>query len=334
MLQSPEMKLPAPWRAKFMEHISDMSPPTFVLSTLHAVPPATTGSTTTMTTSFVPRARTVVFRGMWAGLPSSPQNPAPLNPAAFESDMPAFTTDARMDKADEITATAATATNSGSATAVMTTASSSSLPSGGGGPVEAVFWASKAKTQWRVRGRAYVLGPDIEDESGAARGLREALLARMRRIAGDGDGEGGGGGSGGDSAAPGSPPPPDASGAGGSDAGSETWSWAREITAHFGNMSPLMRGSFRNPPPGTPLSRRPDDDRLGLGHRVEDLEDPVARANFRVVVVVPTEVDRVDLSDPERGRRWTYRYLREGEPVDGRDGGRKEGEWLITELWP
>lgn len=80
-----------------------------------------------------------------------------------------------------------------------------------------------------------------------------------------------------------------------------------------------MRGTFRNPPPGTPISQSPGEG-LGLGQIVEDLEDGVARENFRVLVIVPEEVDRVDLTDPERGRRWDYR-------LEGR-------EWKERELWP
>lgn len=103
----------------------------------------------------------------------------------------------------------------------------------------------------------------------------------------------------------------------------EKWSWSRELTAHFGNLSPFMRGTFRNPPPGTPLTEKPEEG-LGLGQTVDDLDDEIARANFRVLVLVPEEIDRVDLSDPERGQRWNYKLERTG------DGS----SWRETELWP
>jgi hypothetical protein len=126
-----------------------------------------------------------------------------------------------------------------------------------------------------------MIGPDIDsDEASSA---REALMPYMRE-AGD----------------------------------TEKWSWARELTAHFGNLSPLMRGSFRNPPPGTPITETPGEG-LRLGQTVDDLEDEISRRNFRVLVIVPEEVDRVDLSDPEKGRRWNYKL---------------EAEWKETELWP
>ncbi|POR39090.1 Uncharacterized protein TPAR_00721 [Tolypocladium paradoxum] len=259
------MSADAPWRATFLSHVQQMDSPTFVLSTLHPSdsPPA----------SIVPRARTVVFRGMWASLPVNPKNPAALNPDTYRTHLPSITTDARMDKTPEL---------------LKTPSGPEGPQSGGGGPVEGVFWAAEAQTQWRLRGRAYVIGPDIDSEAAAP--LRDALAPYMRRT--------------------------------GATAGGP-WSWSRELTAHFGNLSPLMRGTFRNPPPGTPLGRKPEKG-LGLGQRVEDVEDEVARRNFRVVVIVPEEVDRVDLSDPERGQRWNYKFV----------GTDDTGEWTVTELWP
>ncbi|KAK1975422.1 hypothetical protein LZ30DRAFT_605646 [Colletotrichum cereale] len=116
--------------------------------------------------------------------------------------------------------------------------------------------------------------------------------------------------------------------------GDGDWSFAREVTAHFGNLSPAMRGTFRNPEPGTPRKANPPDDRHRLGQKVEDLEDEVARANFRVVVIVPTEVDETDLSDPEDPRRWLYRFV--GAAADGHptDGAERSNGWERIELWP
>ncbi|CAL3963088.1 unnamed protein product, partial [Diplocarpon coronariae] len=41
--------------------------------------------------------------------------------------------------------------------------------------------------------------------------------------------------------------------------------------------------SFKNPAPGTPIGSQPEG--LGLGQKVSDLEDEVARKNFRVVII-------------------------------------------------
>jgi pyridoxamine 5'-phosphate oxidase len=147
-----------------------------------------------------------------------------------------------------------------------------------------VFWCSKVKTQWRVRGHAYIIGPDIGSDAAAP--VRAAIEKHMRGSAKD-------------------------------------FSFTRELTAHFGNMSPVMRGSFRNPTPGTPLSEKPSEGEA-LGQKVEDLHDPIARKNFRVVIIVPEEVDRMDFSDPQKARRWNYLHVGDGTA----------GTWKITETWP
>lgn len=171
--------------------------------------------------------------------------------------------------------------------------------------MEAVFWVDEegVKTQWRVRGHAWVLKRgDGETGEGVER-VREVLKGRMRKREGEGKGEEEG-----------------------------DWSFEREVTAHFGNLSPLMRGSFRAPAPGTPVAYHTDKG-AGLGQRLDDLEDEVARANFRVVVIVPDEVDQVDLSDELRPRRWLYVY----RGVDGESklpGGEVIGEWEKVEVWP
>ncbi|KPM43614.1 hypothetical protein AK830_g2959 [Neonectria ditissima] len=257
---------PAPWRKTFLAHIKDMGLPTCSFSTLHYEPPSSAGASSKIT----PRSRTVVFRGLWASLDPNPKNPAPLNPSVYESDLLTITNDARMQKTTELSHSAAE------------DAAASKTQSGGGGPVEAVFWAEPSRTQWRVRGHAYVLGPDIDSEPAAP---VKAAIKRYMRSKGSED--------------------------------SADWDWSREVTAHFGNLSPGMRGSFRNPPPGTPLSEKPAPG-LELGQKVEDLQDKIARENFRVVVIVPEEVDQVDLS--ELGRRWNHKLVDES--------------WVTTELWP
>lgn len=168
---------------------------------------------------------------------------------------------------------------------------------GGGGPVEAVWWVEEFGTQWRVRGRAFVLGPDVETEEGRA--TRDVLDSRMRKREGAGD---------------------------------EDWSWKKEITAHFGNLSPVMRGTFRGPPSGQPIAI-PAEEGQELGQEVDDLEDEVARKNFRVMVIVPDEVDQVDLSDQKRPRRWLYTYR--GRSWQSKEaGGEVIGEWEKVEVFP
>lgn len=86
----------------------------------------------------------------------------------------------------------------------------------------------------------------------------------------------------------------------------------------------MTTGTFRVPPPGQPRSKVPDDPALGLGQKVTDLHDPVARKNFRVVVIQPEEVERLDLSNQEDVRRWKWTL------VDDQSGS----HWVETELWP
>jgi hypothetical protein len=93
-----------------------------------------------------------------------------------------------------------------------------------------------------------------------------------------------------------------------------------------------MRGSFRGPPPGTPVAYHAGEGE-SVGQRVENLEDKGARRNFRVVVIVPDEVDQVDLSDELRPRRWLYVY-RGAEGESKLPGGEVIGEWEKVEVWP
>ncbi|RMJ21800.1 hypothetical protein PHISP_07325, partial [Aspergillus sp. HF37] len=78
--------------------------------------------------------------------------------------------------------------------------------------------------------------------------------------------------------------------------------------------------SFKAPPPGQPKVELPADSPLKLGQKVHDLHDSVARRHFRVVVIKPEVVERLDLSDYENPRRW--RWVLEG------------GRWVEVELWP
>ncbi|KAI4866276.1 hypothetical protein F4820DRAFT_447260 [Hypoxylon rubiginosum] len=298
---------PAPWRKLFLEHVQTMPSPEFTLGTARKI-------STPPDVHYSPRARTCVFRSMFASLPVNPKNEAELNPDRYESDYLTFTTDCRMDKMAELMGVVP---DPGDGQDEKKKKKELKL-SRRGELVEAAFWVKDAGTQWRVRGRAYVLGPDLDlpDAGAAAKVVVDDLLSGMRRKK---------------SQQQRSPPESE-------EKKEEDWSFGREVTAHFGNLSPLMRGSFRNPPPGAPVASPVGDGRLKLGQKVTDLHDEVARANFRVVVVVPTEVDRTDLSDPERGRRWQYTFRGYGGGGGGGEpempGGVVEGGWEKVEVWP
>jgi hypothetical protein len=255
-----------------------MGSPEFVLSTLH---PVVADEATPAATAYVPRARYCVFRGMWAELPENKHNKATMNPRVYESELPTCTTDVRMQKVEDIF----------SSSKGRAEKASQMQGSGGGGPVEAVWWIKEVGTQWRMRGEAFVVGPDIESgevERSGARTVKSEVGRRMRVVSPGQEGE---------------------------------WSWEKELTAHFGNNSPAIRGSFRAPPPGQAVGQ-PFDERLKLGEGVDDLEDEVARQNFRVVVIRPSEVEQLDLSDPKTARRYTFSY------------DDSTGKWNSEERWP
>ncbi|KAI0817283.1 pyridoxamine 5'-phosphate oxidase-domain-containing protein [Xylaria sp. FL0064] len=351
-MPSPAPPTAAPWRRLFLSHLESMESPEFALSTLRrasAVSHSHSGHNTRdrggrrpssilAAPPYFPRVRTCIYRGLWTHLPANPKNDAPLNPeGVWESDLLTFTTDARMEKMEELwddgfdldLRSGRRGTDPGSPTTAKvgeelweeglarmkgkspsseeppkTTREQKLKGSGGGAAVEAAFWVREHGVQWRVRGRAYVLAPDIES-SPEGREVVTLLKSRMRRLAS----------------------PPDTTGHGEKEKEDREWSFAREITAHFGNLGPVMRGTFRNPPPGRPVSLPVEGEGLKLGQKVTDLEDPIARANFRVVVIVPDELDQADLSDPEHPRRWIHTYV-------GSSGGKGHGEWETVEVWP
>ncbi|KAL1899607.1 hypothetical protein Cpir12675_001376 [Ceratocystis pirilliformis] len=276
------LKSAAPWRAAFHSQISKLSIPAFTISTIHDDPMKTTASPPTMAVGPQPRARTVVFRGFWGELPANPHNPAPRNPQYWQSEVLCITTDVRMAKVVEL----------------------GGDENGGGGPFEAVFWIPDTMAQWRIRGRGYFLGQDADDNVDKCSLVRDQVQPRMWRA----------------SSEEGQECRQGLEESSEMDRATKLWSWAREVTAHFGNLSPMMRGSFRNPAPGTALSSGPGREGLGQGQSVEDLHDALARENFRVVLLVPDEVDYVDLSDSSKAKRWLY-------TIDG-------GEWGAQELWP
>jgi pyridoxamine 5'-phosphate oxidase len=276
----------APWRSKFLTQIAQLDSPEFVLST---VAPS---SDPASPIPYEPRARYCVYRGMFGELPENKHNIAPKNDRVYESELLTFTTDVRMAKIPELFGTG-TESRDGA----------QHQGSGGGGKVEAVFWVKSTMTQWRFKGTAFVIAPDIEgkgEESSGARIVKSAVGSRMRAI---------------------------------KEEGKDSWSWATELTAQFANLSPGMRGSFKNPVPGISLAVRPAEKGLALGQHVTDNNDELARRNFRVVVIRPDVVELLDLSDMDKGRRWKFTYVGSGGEKPGQKTSTGE-DWTTEELWP
>lgn len=279
----------APWKKTFSEHLQHIggSSAEFYLATV--------------TPDGAPRVRTCIHRGFWAQLPENKHNELPKNPAIYETDCPVFTNDARMEKTYHIFAT-------GKGKGDREQAKSGT---GGGGPVEAVYWVKDTMTQWRIRGKAWVVAADdIEGGTDAAQNsgtvtVKAAVGKYMRPV--------------GDHAQKNS-----------------DWSWKNEVENHFENLSPSMRGTFKNPPPGQPISQGKDE-QAGeeLGQKAAHLsEDDLARKNFRVVIITPEEVERVDLSDPEKSKRWLYTLAEEFGGPGGSGESKPNREWNETETWP
>ena len=76
------------------------------------------------------------------------------------------------------------------------------------------------------------------------------------------------------------------------------------------------------------MKGEPDDDHQ-LGQKVTNLNDPIARENFRVVIIKPSEVEQLDLSDPVKARRHKYSFM-----TDKGSDGEIQGRWMVEELWP
>jgi len=87
----------------------------------------------------------------------------------------------------------------------------------------------------------------------------------------------------------------------------------------------LRTASFKNPPPGQSIKEPYDEKNLGLGQKVNDLHDSVARKNFRLVVIVPDMVEQTDLSDPDKARRFRYTFD---------ESTRANAGWKTEETWP
>lgn len=283
----------APWKKLFNEHISKMESPEFVFSTLATAPKGSP-------TPYIPRARFCIFRGFWTELPENKHNDAERNPQVYESDLPTFTTDVRMEKVGQIFGT-----SHGHAER-----SEQTHGSGGGGPVEAVWWIKDTGTQWRMSGKAYVVAEDVEDneQSSGVRTVKSEVGKRMRVV---------------------------------DESKEPEWSWKRELTAIFGNQSPgikgtrqflrshsiltIQLGSFKAPPPGRPVTESYDSKSLQLGARVDDPNDSTARQHFRLIIIIPDVVEQTDLSDPAKARRYRYTFD---------ESTQANGGWKTEELWP
>ncbi|KAJ5246458.1 hypothetical protein N7468_001441 [Penicillium chermesinum] len=163
-----------------------------------------------------------------------------------------------------------------------------------GNAVEAVFWLKDLMIQWRIKGTALSIGnPSVDSKE---QEHRKALGDWLRPKEGAGD--------------------------------IQKWTWEKAVTKYFANHSPVMRGSFKSPPPGQPRSKIPDNPELQLGQKVTDLHDPIARENFRVVAIVPEEAEYLDLSNADDVRRWKWDFQAAGSE------GNSTGRWNESELWP
>lgn len=181
---------------------------------------------------------------------------------------------------------------------------------GGGGPVEAVYWVKENKVQWRVRGRCWLVGwNDVEGDDGQNSGTVtvKAQVGRYMRDVPVKEGQKG------------------------------NWSWRTEVENWFENLSPMMRGSFKNPEPGRPLNEGAgsEGEKLGqkAGHLTDEAEE-LARKNFRVAIICPEEVEQLDLSDPAEAKRWKWTLAEESGGPGGDDEARPVGEWNMVETWP
>jgi pyridoxamine 5'-phosphate oxidase len=281
---------PAPWKSTFEQHLRKCEWPSveFTLATV--------------TPKGEPRVRTCIFRGFWASLPENEHNKLPKNPAVYESDCPTFTTDARMEKTYHMFAT-------GKGKGDLEQSRSGT---GGGGPVEAVFWCKPTNTQWRIRGKSWVIAAnDVEGGTEAAQNsgtftVKAELQRYMRQREGSDDNE------------------------------KPEWAWRRELENYFENLSPMMRGSFKNPPPGQPLAQGKDD-KAGedLGQKAGHLADEeLARKNFRVAVITPLQVEAVDLTDPAKATRKIWTLDEEHGGPGGTEPSESIGEWNVVETWP
>lgn len=293
----PTQSTTAPWKHTFEEHLGKANDGDAGAGTEFTL--------ATVTSTGQPRARTCIFRGFWASIPKNEHNKLPKNPSIYESDCPTFTTDARMAKTYDIFAT-------GKGRGDLAQSRSGT---GGGGPVEAVFWIKQTRTQWRIRGRCWIVAADdLEGEEAQNSGtvtVKAEVGRYMRQTneAGDDDADG---------------------------QNTDPWSWKREVENTFENLSPIMRGSFKNPPPRQPLSKgRNEHAGEELGQKAGHLfDETLARRNFRVAIITPEEVEMVDLTDPTKATRQIWTLAEEVGGPGGQEPSQPVGEWDTVETWP
>jgi hypothetical protein len=289
-MSHPTQSKTAPWKKTFEEHLSksDGASAEFTLATV--------------TPKGEPRARTCIFRGFWTTLPENEYNKLSKNPGVFESDCPTFTTDARMDKTYHVFAT-----GKGKGTVEQ-----SRSGTGGGGPVEAVFWFKQTNTQWRIRGKCWIVAAD-DIEGGTAEAQNSGTVtvkAEVQRYMRTREGV--------------------------DESEKAKWSWRQEVENYFENLSPAMRGSFKNPPPGQPLAEGRDE-QAGeqLGQKAGHLsEETLARKNFRVAIITPEQVEAVDLTDPATATRAIWTLAEDVGGPEGPEPSESVGEWDRVETWP
>ena len=337
---------PNTWKPLFSRHIETLSSafgtPEFSLATI-SPPDASSYAGFPFPT---PRVRTLLFRGFWLELLPNDKNPywARFNPhirqgqqstsgVRWESEILTFTTNVRSHKVSEIFYSsegldilgACGAMNAGGSISESADADKAAQihASGGGAYVEACFRvkSTDAETQWRIRGRCYLLAlEDIDDPS--LPHIRELCRRVEQRVR--------------------------VKGAPLQENTSPGWSYSEEMLAHFTNMSPLLRAKFvpdagqvtmeyHCGEPFLPGSNLPEDAMpldydeavpAGYGGNGSSRGE-AARKNFRVGVILPEIVDRVDLLQRGgAGRRWVYK-LEVGD--DGKQGSER---WIEREVWP
>lgn len=284
----PSVVAPAPWKEDFKAHLEHIggSSAEFYLATV--------------TPEGLPKVRTCIHRGFWGKLAENKHNELPKNPDIYDSDCLVSTTDARMEKTYHMFAT-------GKGKGDREQAKSGT---GGGGPVEAVYWVKDTMTQWRISGKGWVVGADdlegTEDAQNSGTVTVKAQVGRYMRPINDHEEK------------------------------HKEWSWKRQVENQFENLSPGMRGTFKNPPPGKPLSEGAENPEEKLGQKAGHLsEEELARKNFRVVIITPEVVERVDLSNPDNSKRWIYTLSKEHTTNgDHGDEGKPAQEWDVVETWP
>lgn len=282
----PTPTITSPWKPIFEQHLDKIgaSSAEFVLGTV--------------TLEGLPSVRYCIHRGFWAKLAENSHNKLPKNPDIYDSDCPVFTTDARMSKVFDIFAT-------GKGKGDLEQSRSGT---GGGGPVEAVYWVKDIKVQWRIRGKCWlVAADDVEGDSAQNSGTMSVKAEVGRYMLPKGDHE----------------------------AKHKDWSWKREVENQFENLSPGMRGSFKNPPPGQPIKEGVDGLGEKLGQSAGHLQDEeLARKNFRVAIITPEQVEQVDLSDPANAKRWIWTLSQEHGGPGGHENATSVQEWNMIETWP